>query len=277
MKTEKIMKKFIKYVVSIILFILSVIPFWILAVNATRSTEQIQQGFSMIPSHFISFNYEVLTGRGFGFYRGFANSLFISTSFTLIVLYFSAMTAYALVVYEFKGKKLIFSIIAFVLMVPAQLSLIGFYKMMLNAGLTDSYIPLILPGLASPATVFFMRQYLLSSFPITLVQAARIDGASELSIFHKIGLPLMKPGLATMGIFTFVGSWNNLIVPLMLISTEDKYTLPMLVQLLKADIYRTEYGSIYLGVAMTILPLVLVYAVFSKFIIAGVALGGVKE
>ena len=266
-----------KYVFSIILFILSIIPFWILAVNATRSTAQIQQGFSMIPSNFLGENFEILTGQGFSFIQGFSNSLFISTAVTFMVLYFSALTAYGLIIYEFKGKKLIYAVIAFVLMVPAQLSLIGFYRMMLNVGLTDSFIPLIIPGIASPVTVFFLRQYLMSSFPKELVQAARIDGASEIGIFHKIALPLMKPGLATMGIFTFVGSWNNLIMPLMLINTESKYTLPMMVQLLKADIYQTEYGSIYLGIAMSILPLFLVYLVFSKFIIAGVALGGVKE
>jgi arabinosaccharide transport system permease protein len=266
-----------KYLFSIFLFILSIIPFWILAVNSTRSTAQIQQGFSIIPSHFFSQNYEILTGQGFSFLQGFSNSLLISTATTFMVLYFSALTAYGLIIYEFRGKKVIYAVIAFVLMIPAQLSLIGFYRMMLNLGLTDSFIPLIIPGMASPVTVFFLRQYLMSSFPVELVQAARIDGASEIGIFHKIALPLMKPGLATMGIFTFVGSWNNLIMPLMLISTEKKYTLPMMVQLLRADIYRTEYGSIYLGTAMSILPLFLVYLAFSKFIIAGVALGGVKE
>lgn len=277
MNKKKKLSKIPKYAFSVFLFILSVIPFWILAVNATRSTAQIQQGFSMIPSEFLAENFEILTGQGFSFIQGFSNSLLISTTTTFMVLYFSALTAYGLIIYEFKGKKLIYAVIAFVLMIPAQLSLIGFYRMMLNVGLTDSFIPLIIPGMASPVTVFFLRQYLMSSFPVELVQAARIDGASEIGIFHKIALPLMKPGLATMGIFTFVASWNNLIMPLMLINTESKYTLPMMVQLLKADIYQTEYGSIYLGIAMSILPLFLVYLAFSKFIIAGVALGGVKE
>ncbi|MGM0378606.1 MAG: carbohydrate ABC transporter permease [Bacillota bacterium] len=271
------LKNIHKYAFSILLFCLSIIPFWILFVNATRSPEQIQQSFTMIPGDFLKQNYQILTERGFSFFRGFANSLFISMSATFFVLYFSAMTAYSLVIYEYKGKKILYGLIAFVLMIPAHLSLIGFYKFMLRVGLTDSYIPLIIPGIAHPVTVFFLRQYLISSFPKELVQAARIDGASELTIFHKIALPLMKPGLATMAIFTFVGTWNNLIKPLMLISTEKKYTLPMLVQLLKADIYQTEYGAIYLGITMTIIPLFLVYIVFSKYIIAGVALGGVKE
>ncbi|MCF8017979.1 MAG: carbohydrate ABC transporter permease [Vallitaleaceae bacterium] len=265
------------YIVCFLLMILSIMPFWILIVNATRSTDQIQQGFSLIPSGFMEYNYTVLTNRGFDIWRGFLNSFTISASATFMALYFSALTAYGLVVYDFKAKKYIFALIAFILMIPAQISMIGFYRMMLNANLTDSYIPLIFPAMATPATVFFIRQYLLSSFPKDLVSAARIDGAKEIQIFHTIALPVMKPALATMGIFAFVGSWNNFLMPLMLISDEKKYTLPMLVQLLKADIYRTEFGGIYLGIAMTILPLLLVYLIFSRYIIAGVALGGLKE
>lgn len=265
------------YLVCTVLVILSIIPFWILIVNATRSTEQIQQSFSLIPSVYAGYNYDVLTGRGFNIWRGFTNSLTIAASSTFLALYFSALTAYGLVIYDFKGKNTIFAIIAFILMVPTQISMIGFYRMMLNLSLTDSYIPLIFPAIAAPATVFFLRQYLLSTFPKDLVSAARIDGASELGIFHRIAIPILKPGLATMGIFAFVGSWNNFLMPLMLISDEDKYTLPMLVQLLKADIYRTEFGGIYLGISMTVVPLLIIYLLFSRYIIAGVALGGIKE
>lgn len=265
------------YIVSILLFLLSVVPFWILIVNATRSTEQIQQSFSMIPSIYASFNYGVLTGRGFDIWRGFINSFTIAGSATLLTIYFSAMTAYGLVIYDFKGKDFLFAFIAFILMIPAQVSMVGFYRMILNMNLVDSYIPLILPMIANPATVFFLRQYLLASFPKELVNAARIDGASEIRTFHTIALPILKPALATMGIFAFVGSWNNFLMPLMLISNEAKYTLPMLVQLLKADIYRTEFGGIYLGITMTVVPLLIVYLAFSRYIIAGVALGGLKE
>lgn len=275
-EVSKVQKTFI-YAVCILLLMLSIVPFWILFVNATRSTEQIQQGFSLIPSSFLSYNYNVLTSRGFNIYRGFFNSFFIATCATALSLYFSALTAYGLVIYEFKGRDAIFAFVAFILMIPTQISLIGFYQMMLNLDLVDTYIPLIIPAIAAPPTVFFLRQYLIGTFPKELVQAARIDGATELYTFHRIALPILKPGLATMGIFAFVGSWNNFLTPLMMISTESKFTLPMMVQLLRADIYRTEFGGINLGVAMTILPLLIVYLIFSRYIIAGVALGGVKE
>lgn len=270
-------KRGLIYVVLFVLLVLSILPFWLMLVNATRSTEQIAQGVSFLPSHYLSYNYGVLTGRGFNIVRGFLNSFIIAAGSTLLTLYFSAMTAYALVIYEFKAKKYLFALVAFILMIPSQLSLIGFYQMMLKVNLVDSFIPLIVPAIAAPSTVFFMRQYLLSSFPKELVQAARIDGAGELRIFHTIAMPIMKPALATMGIFSFVASWNNFLMPLMLLTSEDKYTLPMLVQLLRTDIYRTEYGGIYLGIALTIVPLLLIYFILSKYIIAGVALGGVKE
>ncbi len=276
-KTRLWITRIFIYAICIILLALSVVPFTLMLVNATRSTEQIQQGLSIIPSHFAPYNWSVLERMGINVFRGFLNSLTISVGATFLTLYFSALTAYAMVIYNFKGRKLFFAFIALILMIPTQISMIGFYRMMLNLELVDTYVPLILPAIATPATVFFMRQYLLSVFPVELVQAARIDGASELRIFHTIAIPIMKPALATMGIFAFVTSWNNFLMPLMLLSTESKFTLPMLVQLLRADIFRTEMGSIYLGISMTIAPLLVIYLIFSKYIVAGVAMGGVKE
>jgi arabinosaccharide transport system permease protein len=277
MNEKNLINKVFIYSACLLLLLASIIPFWVLITNATRSTQQIQQSFSFMPSRFLGHNYEVLTGRGFNILNGFKNSFIIASSTTLVALYFSALTAYGLVIYEFRFKKAIFYLIAFILMIPAQISMIGFYQFMLRIKLTNSFIPLILPAIASPAYVFFIRQYLLTAFPRELVQAARIDGASEISIFHRIALPILKPGLATIGIFSFISSWNNFLMPLMLISEEEKYTLPMLVQMLRSDIYRTEYGGIYLGITMTILPLIIVYLLLSRHIIAGVASGAVKE
>lgn len=117
---------------------------------------------------------------------------------------------------------------------------------------------------------------MLASLPLELVEAARIDGASEFYTFNKIVLPIMKPAMATQAIFTFVSSWNNLFLPLVLLTNNDKYTMPIMVSLLRGDIYKTEYGAVYLGLALTVLPLFIAYFVLSKYIIEGVALGGVK-
>jgi multiple sugar transport system permease protein len=148
---------------------------------------------------------------------------------------------------------------------------------MSRLGLTDNYLSLILPAIASAGTVFFAKQYLDSVVIEDLIDAARIDGAGELKIFHQIMMPLAAPGAFTMAIFAFVASWNNFFAPFILISSLDKYTLPMLVQTLQGDVYRTEYGAIYLGLAITIVPIIVIYAFFSRYIVSGIAMGSVKE
>jgi multiple sugar transport system permease protein len=148
---------------------------------------------------------------------------------------------------------------------------------MSKLGLTDNYAALILPSIASAGTVFFAKQYLESVVIQDLIDAARMDGASELAIFHLVMLPIAAPGAFTMGIFAFITSWNNFFTPFILISSIEKYTLPMLVQTLRGDVYRTEYGSIYLGLAITIVPIIIIYALFSRYIVSGIAMGSVKE
>jgi multiple sugar transport system permease protein len=158
-----------------------------------------------------------------------------------------------------------------------QLSIIGFYQYMSRLGLTDNYASLILPLIANAGGVFFGKQYLESMVIHDLIDAARIDGASELGIFHRVMMPIAAPGAATMGIFAFVASWNNFFNAFILISSIDKYTLPMLVRTLSGDVYRTEYGAIYLGLAITIVPIIIIYAIFSRYIVSGIAMGAVKE
>jgi multiple sugar transport system permease protein len=162
-------------------------------------------------------------------------------------------------------------------MIPTQLSIVGFYRFMSKVGLTDNYLALILPLIANAGAVFFGKQYFESMLIQDLIDAARIDGASELGIFHRVMMPLAVPGAVTLGIFAFIASWNNFFNPFILISSLQKYTLPMLVQTMRGDVYRTEYGAIYLGLAITIVPIILLYAVFSRFIVSGIALGAVKE
>ena len=141
---------------------------------------------------------------------------------------------------------------------------------------TNSYLPLILPAIAAPTTVFFMRQYMIPSLPMEILQSARIDGAGEFRIFNQIVLPMMKPAMATQAIFSFVTSWNQLFMPQILITRMDKYTMPMMVSLLNGDAYKTEYGCVYLGLFLTVVPILIAYFLLSKYIIEGVALGGVK-
>ncbi|EXG87951.1 ABC-type sugar transport system, permease component [Clostridium sp. ASBs410] len=269
--------KVIIYVVCVFLAILSIAPFYIMVINATRSTVQIQQhAISLLPSTYMMKNIAILLGKSFNPANGFLNSLIISTGATLCAVYFSNMTAYGLVVYNWRFRKPFFSFIMAIMMVPAQITMIGFYQMVYRIHMTNNFLMLILPAIASPAMVFFMRQYMLPSLSLEIIQAARIDGAGEFYIFNRIAMPIMKPAIATQAIFCFVSSWNNLFTPLVLLTDQKKYTMPIMVSLLRGDIYKTEYGSVYMGLALTVLPLIVVYLLLSRYIISGVALGGVK-
>ncbi|WP_423189943.1 carbohydrate ABC transporter permease [Alkalibacterium sp. f15] len=265
------------YVFFALLTLLSIVPFWIVIVNSTRSAPEIQQGLSLIPRDSAWANWTHLRDQGFNIFQGYGNSFFIAASATVLTLYFSSLTAYSFIVYDFKGKKFIWGIILLLIMIPTQVSIIGFYRFMANLGLLNNYIPLILPSVASAPTVFFMKQYLETIYHPALVDSARVDGASEIFIFHAIILPLMRPALATMAIFSFITSWNNFLLPLILINERSMYTLPMLVQLLTTDGYRTEFGAMYMGITLSVVPLLFLYAFLSRYIIGGVTAGSIKQ
>jgi len=232
---------------------------------------------TLLPSTYFQSNLNILTGKQFDILVGFKNSAIIAFGATILSVYFSALTAYGLSVYNFKGSKFLYSFILAIIMIPGQVTATGFYMFMYRLNLINSYVPLIIPAIAAPGTVFFLKQYLSANLQLSLVEASRIDGAGEFLTFNKIVMPLMMPAMATMGIMAVIGSWNNYLTPLMLLSNPTMKTLPMMVKELRGDIYRTEYGSIYVGLSLTALPLMVVYFALSKYIIAGVAVGGVKE
>jgi len=265
------------YIVCIFLALLSIAPFWIMFVNATRSTSEIQQGLAILPSGHLMRNLEILLDKSFDPITGFVNSFIIAAGATLCAVYFSSLTAYGLVAYNWKLRQPFFTFIILVMLIPAQASAVGFYQFMYKLGWTNNHLPLILPAIASPAIVFFMRQYLLGALSFEIVESARVDGSSEFATFNRIILPIMMPAVATQAIFVFVANWNNLFMPLILLTQKEKYTLPIMVSLLRGDIYRTEYGSIYLGLSLTAIPLFIIYFLLSRYIIEGVALGSVKE
>ena len=267
------------YALCIFLAILSLFPFIIMLVNATRDTPSIQSNpISLVFGTNLKRNFEILTGKEmFNPMVGLKNSIIISVGATVLTVYFSTLTAYALVAYEWKLKGPFFAMILAVMMIPATVTSIGFYQFMYRIHWTNNLLPLILPAIAAPGTVFFMRQFMIPALPMEIVQSARVDGASEFRTFNQIVLPIMKPAMATQAIFAFVASWNNLFIPQILLTKKEVYTMPIMVSLLNGDIYKVEYGAIYLGILLTVLPIFVIYFSLSKYIIAGVALGGVKE
>lgn len=269
--------KTIIYIILIILAALSLFPFIVMIINSTRNTPQIQQhAVSLVPSHYLMNNWAVFNGKTFNPIRGFINSVIISSGATILTIYFSTLTAWALVAYHWKLRNAFFSFILAVMMIPGQITAIGFYQFMYKIHMTNNFLALILPAIAAPSCVFFMRQFMVATFPMELLDAARIDGSGEFKTFNEIGLPIMKPAMATQAIFTFVGNWNQLFMPSILLTDNALYTMPLMVSQLRGDIYKVEYGAVYLGLTLSVLPLFIIYFALSKYIIAGVALGGVK-
>ena len=270
----KILKVFL-YIFLILLSVISIIPFVMMMVNATRSNTEIIRGFTLVPGTSFFDNYDVLI-RYMNVWRGFANSLFVATSVTVLNAYFSALTAFAMAFYEFKGKTFIFGAFLVVMMVPGQLGLLGQYELNSTLGILDTYWPLIIPAIAAPFTVFFFRQYLVSSMQISILEAARIDGASEIYMFHRIVLPILKPAIATQAIFTFIGTWNNYMTPLIMLRTPSKFTLPVMMGALSGSPVAMNLGAMYLGIAISVVPIMVAFIFLSKHIINSISAGAVK-
>ena len=267
------------YIVLIFLTFLCLFFFYILIVNSTRSHADLQKGFSAIPGTYFLENLKNVANDGsFPMFRGIINSLIVSGSSAALCTYFSALTAYGLYAYDFKAKKAAFTFIMAILVMPTQVTAMGFLRLITNMGMFVSLLPLIIPSIASPAVFYFMYSYLQSSLPLSLVEAARIDGSGEFKTFNRIVLPIMKPAIAVQAIFTFVGSWNNYFVPALVIQSKDKMTVPILIATLRgADYMNFDMGKIYMMITVAIVPIIIVYLLLSKYIIAGVTLGGVKE
>ena len=270
-------KRAILYIALIILGLMCLLPFWLMMVNSTRSGVEITHSFSFLSGHSLKDNWKVLFDY-VNLFLGLFNSFKVAVPATLLTAYFSAITAFGMAMYNWKGNNVLFRVIVVFMMIPAQLSLIGFYNLCQKLHLIDSYIPLIIPAIASPGIVFFLRQYTKATLSKSLMEAARIDGASEIHIFHRIVLPIMAPGIATMSIGTFIGNWNSYLVPLILLNTPKKMTLPVMISTLNAatDLQKNQ-GAIYLGVAISVVPIIIAFCFFSKYIISSISAGSVKE
>ena len=271
-----VLKAFI-YFVMVFLGVLAILPVYLVFINITRSTPEINSGLTLLPSVHLLDNWRILNSTGFSLSRGFFNSFLIASLTSLCATYSSAMAAYGIHVYQFRFKRALWGMIMFVMLFPLSLSYIGFFRIVFSLRLLDSYIPLIVPVIASPVVVFFLRQYLVSLPVRELAEVSRIDGAGEFWTFNAIILPVMGPALATQTFFIFVASWNNFVLPYMLLSDRKLFTLPMMAVLLQADIHNVEFGGIYLGIALSFIPAICVYIVASRFIISGITAGSFKE
>ena len=267
------------YIVLIILTFLCLFFFYILIINATRNHTEIQRGFSFLPGRSFMRNlHNVLNDANIPVVSGIKNSLIVSSLSAVLATYFSALTAYGLYAYNFKLKRAAFVFIMLILVMPTQVSALGFINIITKMGMLNTLYPLFLPSIAAPAVFYFMYSYMQSSLPLELVEAARMDGCSEFKTFNRVVIPIMKPALAVQAIFAFVSSWNNYFIPALVISDNSKKTVPILIAALRsADFMKFDMGKVYMLITIAIVPIIIVYIALSKYIVAGVALGGVKE
>jgi multiple sugar transport system permease protein len=265
---------FIIYVLLIGLAVVCFIPFYLMLIYSTHSNDEIASKFIFLPGNAFMDNLDRMV-TNVNIFRAFMNSVIISTSSTLLILYIGALTAYGFSKYNFRANKKLFAVLLATMMVPSQLSLIGSYSWLSTLHLLDTYAAIILPAASNAFTVFFLKQFIDSSIPNEILESARIDGSGEFMIFNRIIVPMLLPALAALGIFAFIGSWNNLINPLVLLFSDDKFPLPVIVTMIQGY-YNTDYGLLYLGSALSILPIIIVFAIFSKRIMGSVALGSVK-
>ena len=270
-------RRILAYIVLIIISFFCLFWFYVMFINATRSNGELKSGFTAIPSTHLLTNWNNLVNGTLPIWNGMFNSLIISACSALLCTYFSTMTAYAIHAYEFKLKKYIYPFILMIMMIPTQVTALGFYRLMMDWNLMDSFIPLIVPAIAAPVVFFYMKQYMDSSLPLEIVEASRIDGAGEFKTFNMMILPIMKPAIAVQAIFAFVQSWNNYFIPSLLLTENKKKTLPILIaQLRSADFLKKDMGQVYMMIAFSIFPVIVVYLLLSKHIVQGVALGSVK-
>lgn len=270
-------RRTLAYVVLVLISFLCLIWFYILFINSTRAHSELTSGFTAIPSTHLVENWTNLLHGTLPIWKGLTNSLIIAGLTAALSTYFSTVTAYAIHVYRFPGRKFIQSFILAIMMIPTQVTALGFVNLMRKMKLIDTFIPLIIPAIAAPAVFFYMKQYLTGALPLSIVEASRIDGASEIRTFNEIVLPIVKPAIAVQAIFSFVTSWNNYFQPALILQTDTKKTLPILIaQLRAADWLKFDMGQVYVMILFSILPVIVVYLFLSKYIVEGIALGSVK-
>lgn len=270
--------RIVVYAILIFLSVLCLFAFWMLFVNASRSHSDLQGGFQLLPDTYLLTNLvNAWNDASIDIPRGMLNSFIVAASTALLTTYFSTLTAYGIHAYNFKLKNLAFTFIMAVMVIPSQVSAVGFYQMCVKLGWTNSYLPLVLPSIAAPVVFFYMKQYMESVLPMEIVDAARVDGSGEFYTFNRIILPMMKPALAVQMIFSFVTSWNNYFMPALILDKAEMKTVPLMIaQLRSADYSKFDMGKVYMFILLAILPVIVVYMFLSKYIIKGVTAGSVK-
>lgn len=272
---KKILGKTLLYLPLLFWAIITIFPFWYVMV---LSTKPIQEIFRFPPpmwfGNALANNYVLLMAR-LPFWRNLWNSIYIATLATTLTLFFCSLGGFGFALYNFKGRKFLFNFMMSTMMIPQLLGIVPFFIMMKNFGWINTPKALYIPGAAGAYGTYLMRQYIVGSVPYELMDSARIDGCSEFMIYWRIILPIIKPGLGALGIITFLNSWNNLLGALIILRETKTYTIPVALRSFQG-MAQTEFGAMFLGSAISIMPIILIFVLMSKQIIAGLTAGAVK-
>jgi L-arabinose transport system permease protein araQ len=275
MKKDKKLKITFMYLILIIICLISVYPFIWLIISSTLSDTDI---FKLPPKIFFGNNFfknfENLNINQ-PIWKAFGNSMFISVTYTLLTLYLSSLAGYTFAKFEFKFKNLLLGIVLMTMMLPIQVTLIPLFRISIALGWQNKAAAVIIPALANAFGVFFMKQNMMS-IPSELLESARIDGASEISIFHKIILPTSLPPLAALGILSFIQQWGNFLWPLIILQDKESTTLPVLLSMMVQRGQVVHYGEVLVGTIFSILPVLIIFLFLQKYFIAGIYSGSVK-
>jgi len=262
------------YIALVLLLALTVLPFYFVIINSTHSSINIATKLNLKIGSFLSDNYKTMQEK-IDIWKGFRNSLLIAVPFTMFTGYFGALTAYGFAKFKFKGNNILFIIVLISMMIPSQLSIIGFYQLNLKLHTINSNASFVFPGIANATAVFFLKGIIEQSISTSLLEAGRVEGCSEFRIFNRLVLPCITPGIATICIFNFVSCWNNYLGPLIIMTNNDKFTLPVMIAIIKG-LYQSNYGAMYIAIAISIIPIIIVYLLLSKYIINGLTVGAEK-
>lgn len=263
----------------LILLIVAVVcffPFYAMLMGSTHDNLAITTTLTLTPGNKFMENYARMTLNK-DIWRGFANSMWLAVVNTALTLYFSALAGYAFAKFRFKGRSFLFGIIMVAMMLPGQLGVIGFFRLISDMELLNSYIPLILPSVANCFAVFFFKQYIESGIPNELIEASQIDGCREIMIYHRIILPCMGAALVTQGVMSFIGNWNSYLMPLIILTETKKMTLPVLLASIKSGGGSADYGAQYVGILISIAPLLIVFTFANKVIMEKVSISSVVK
>lgn len=272
-KTKKRISAAIKQIILILMTLVMFFPLYIVFVMGTYYSEDIFKGLPMLPSDYFLTNLKLVISKGF--FSAYLNSITVSVASVILSVLVSTMIGFALAKYNFKGKKFIFAFVMAIMMIPGQISMIGYMLEMRKMNLINTLLPLIFTWAAHPLGAFLMMQFISDGIPDELLESARLDGCSEPGIFFKIVIPCIKSGFVTLATLVFLWSWNNYVLPLILINKQELFTIPLMVNNL-SNAFRSDYGAIMCALGLSVFPMIVIFSLCSRTFIQGIAAGAVK-